>query len=312
MVNRVIGVLAGGVLVGALGVGVTAPGVAAAQGCAPVAVTRLAPAVPILDWAENLGIDADGRLWVSRNLTGRVERYDRAGEVTAVVEVPSPGAVRLGPDGWMYVTTGNSPTGLLPGAASGAVLRFDPTAQQPTPTVVIDGLGMPNGMAIAGDGTIFVADSSRGLLRIHPDGSLDEPWTAAAPHNLSPQPQVNGVSLNGLALSGDGRDLYVTITGSPTGRILRVPVADPAHPEVLTDLLSSAGTAIPDDLVVAADGALLVGTTTGRIVRVDPATGAGCTVYTGEPVTALAIDPSTPHRAHATTLSGALLVLDGA
>lgn len=310
MLNRMIGVLASGVLVG-LGVGVTVPGVAAAEDCAPAAVTRLAPAVPVLDWAENLGIDAENRLWVTRATTGRVERYG-AGEVTAVVEVPSPGAVRLGPDGWMYVTTGNSPIGLLPGAASGAVLRFDPTAQQPTPMVVIDGLGMPNGMAIADDGTIYVADSSRGLLRIHPDGSLDEAWSTAAPYNLSPQPQVNGVSLNGLALSADGRDLYVTITGSPTGRILRVPVADPAHPEVLTDLLSSAGTAIPDDLAVTADGALLVGTTTGRIVRVDPATGAGCTVYTGEPVTALAIDPSTPHRVLATTLSGALLVLEGA
>lgn len=294
----------------AAGIGLTFEDVANAQDCDHMPVTRTAPGIPVIDWAENLGFDAAGDLWVTRNLTNRVERYDAAGHVTGVVEVVSPGAVRSGPDGLMYVTAGNSPTGLLPGSAAGAVVRFDPTDERPTPTVVVDGLSMPNGMAIAADGAIYIADSGRGLLRVRPDGSVDEQWSAAAPRNFDTDAQVNGFSLNGLALSGG--DLYVTITASPSGRVLRVPLEDPAHAEVVTDLVPAARTAFPDDLVVTPSGALLVGTTLGALVRIDPETRATCTIYSGEPVTALAVDPQVPHRVIASTLTGAILVLDEA
>lgn len=288
--------------------GVLAPGAAAAQGCGVAVVSRTAPDMPVVDWAENVGFDHAGNLWVTRALTNRVERYDADGVLTGVITVQSPGAIRPGPDGLMYVTEGNAVTGLLPGASAGAVLRFDPTAAQPVTTVVIDGLAMPNGMAIADDGALYVADSGRGLLRIRPDGTLDEQWTANAPKNLDLAKQVNGFSINGLAILGDS--LYTTVTVSPTARVLRVPLDDPGTPQVVADLLPSALTAYPDDLVATADGALLVATTLGSVVRVDPTTGQTCAVGVGEPVTAFAVDPTAPNRVLASTISGAILVLD--
>lgn len=78
--------------------------------CPAAAVSTVTAGVPVLDWTENAGFDAGGALWVSRTARGVVERYDAAGAVTRSVAVELPGAVRLGPDGLLYVTTGNFPT----------------------------------------------------------------------------------------------------------------------------------------------------------------------------------------------------------
>ncbi|UFS98216.1 hypothetical protein [Nocardia huaxiensis] len=41
----------------------------------------------------------------------RRERYNPAGELTAVVLLPFPAAIRTGPDGMLHVNHGDNPTG---------------------------------------------------------------------------------------------------------------------------------------------------------------------------------------------------------
>ncbi|QLY28339.1 hypothetical protein H0264_23505 [Nocardia huaxiensis] len=70
----------------------------------------------------------------------RRERYNPAGELTAVVLLPFPAAIHTGPDRMLYVNHGDSPTGpdsrlgpcpdgmLYAASASGRLVRIDPTA----------------------------------------------------------------------------------------------------------------------------------------------------------------------------------------
>ena len=92
----------------ALPVALATAGAQAPQ-CRAVSVEQLLPApTPLLDFAENLGYDAHGNLWVSRVFRNVVQRYDSGGRVTAEVPVESPGAIRSGPDGALYVVYGDS------------------------------------------------------------------------------------------------------------------------------------------------------------------------------------------------------------
>ncbi|UGT42167.1 SMP-30/gluconolactonase/LRE family protein [Nocardia yamanashiensis] len=269
--------------------------------CPAAAVrTVIAAPAPLLDWTENAGFDATGALWVSRPGRGVVERYDAAGTLTGSVPVELPGAVRLGPDGLLYVTTGNFPTSALVGR--GGVIRFDPAAAQPIPETVISGLGMANGADFDSHGNLYVGVTYAGPLRVRPDGSADTAWTAAARGALG----LDNLGVGGLAVHGDS--LYVALLHSPTGRIMRIPLDDPGHPVVAADLSPALFTApaLPDDLAVGPDGRLYVGTVTGQLVRVDPETHLSCTVLTGEPVTAVVAVPGSPDELYLTSEAGDL------
>jgi sugar lactone lactonase YvrE len=279
--------------------GTLAPGPAAARpvACVAAAVAVATPAAtPVADWAENIGYDAAGNLWVSRLLRGQVQRHDRAGKVTATVPVADPGAVRLGPDHLMYVVSGDAPTGLLPGAHAGAIVRFDPVAAAPRPQPFVTGLAMPNGAVFDAAGNLYVADTATGVVKVRRDGAVDTAWTAQA--HL---PAVNGIAV-------DGDSLYVTLYYSSTGRIMRVPLAAPARAVVAVDLaLGAPIPPLPDDLAVGPDHALYDATTTGALVRVDPGAHTACVLYTGQPLTAVAVDPRAPGELVIGTESGDLL-----
>ncbi|WP_280479930.1 SMP-30/gluconolactonase/LRE family protein [Nocardia cyriacigeorgica] len=297
--RRFLGAPAAALLAVAAGFLAPAPALADPAACPPAAVsTATAARVPLLDWSENVGFDAEGNLWVSRTFRNVVERYDRAGNLTATVPVTFPGAVRPGPDGLMYVNFGNITTSTI--MKTGGVVRFDPTAANPVPEVYVDNIGMANGAAFDDDGYLYVTDTGGGIIRVRRDGSIDREWTAAAPQDFG---------LNGIVVHGDA--LYVTLLSSPTARLLRVPIADPAHPSVLTELSPKSNPpALPDDLTMAPDGMLYVSTATGRLARVDAATGATCTVATTQPITALAVSPGPDGTVFAGTESGDVLRIE--
>ncbi len=256
--------------------------------------------MPLLDWAENAAFDGTGALWVSRTARGVVERYDRSGVSTASVPVALPGAIRLGPDGLLYVTTGDFPTSALLG--NGGVVRFDPAAAQPIPETFVGGLGMANGADFDAEGNLYVGVTYAGPMRVRPDGSVDTAWTAAVRGALA----FDNLGANGVVVHGDS--VYVTLLQSLTGRIMRIPLNDPAHPVVAADLSPAlfAAPALPDDLAVGPDGRLYVGTVTGQLVRVDPGTGVGCTVLTGEPITSVTFAPGSPNELYLTSEVGDL------
>ncbi|MFE3757547.1 hypothetical protein ACFXO9_24840 [Nocardia tengchongensis] len=262
--------------------------VALAVSCAPAQVRVALPTrAPLLDWSENIGFDAAGDVWIARSLRSVVEKYDRDGNVVASVAVSSPGAVRLGPDGLMYATFGNSPASGLSGG--GGVLRFDPSAATPTPEVFVSGLGQPNGAAFAADGTLYVADTgSNTVVRIRPDGTVDTDWTARARTALAAQ----GAGADGIVVS-DGL-LYVTLLESPDARVVAMPIDDPAHTTVAVDLAAAplSGPLLPDDLAIGRDGLLYIATGTGQLVRADPVTHTSCTLLSSQPLTSVAISPT--------------------
>jgi hypothetical protein len=243
------------------------------------ASTVLSASTPMLDYAENLGYDRDGNLWVSRLYRNVVQRYDSRGRLTGTVAVASPGAIRLGPDGLMYVVSGDSSLNLVPGAHGGAIVRFDPAAPAPAPAVFVSGLGMPNGAAFDAAGNLYVADTASGVVRVRPDGSIDTGWTARAAD----------YGVNGIVVDGDS--VYATEYFSADGRIVRIPIADPsARSTVATVTIGSTGvSALPDDLAVGPGAMLYDATTTGHLVRIDPVAHTTCTVYSGtDPLAAVA------------------------
>ncbi|MEP9390960.1 hypothetical protein ABLE94_01700 [Gordonia sp. VNK1] len=275
--------------------------------CPTVSTTAVIDSPGLDGWAENLVVTDDGSLWVSRSFRNVVERYDASGRRTASVSLNAPGSVRQGQDGQLYVAAGDSPTGMLPGAPrTGTVVRYDPRAPQPVPQVFARGLGMPNGLAVGADGAVYVADGALGLLRLRPDGQVDEAWSRTAPQNLSPSTTVNGSGINGVTFLGD--DLYVTMTVSATGRVLRVPVDDPAATVTAADLTAPAPGFL-DDLVAIDDSTLAVASTTGQVHLVNIDTGQACSITVGVPVTALATDPAHPGTLLAASETGQIIRL---
>ncbi|WP_433601589.1 SMP-30/gluconolactonase/LRE family protein [Nocardia sp. CA-135953] len=267
------------------------PQLGAIAACAQAQAATAVPAgLPVLDWSENVGYDAQGHLWVSRLYRNEVQRYDSAGRSTATVPVEFPGAIRLGPDGLLYVVFGDSPTSVV---RPGGVVRFDPN--DPRPSVFASGLTMPNGAAFDTQGNLYVA-SSLGVVRIRPDGGVDADWTARAKYT----------GANGIVVR-DG-SIYLSMNGNPLGRIVRFPIEDPDRVAVIADLTVSPG--IPDfadDFVIDDTGVLYVTTLTGQLVRVDPSANTACAVLTGEPMTSVVAVPGRSDELIAGTESGAIL-----
>lgn len=259
--------------------------------CASARAEVAVPAgLPVFDWSENLGYDAQGNLWVSRLYRNAVQRYDSAGRVTATVPVEFPGAIRLGPDGLLYVVFGNSPTTVV---RPGGVVRFDP--DDPEPAVFASGFTWPNGAAFDVHGNFYVA-STLGVIRIRQDGSVDADWTARA--------KFTGA--NGIAVRDNS--IYLSMNGNPLGRIVRFPVDDPGSVAVIADLTVEPG--LPDfvdDFVINDAGMLYVTTVTGQLVRVDPGAHTACAVLTGEPMTSVVAVPGRSDELIAGTESGRLL-----
>ncbi|WP_054811835.1 SMP-30/gluconolactonase/LRE family protein [Nocardia arizonensis] len=275
---------------------VVAPAARAEAACAPaLAQTAIAPDVPILDWSENVGYDARGDLWVARIYRNEVQRYDRTGALTASVPVEFPGAVRLGPDGLMYVVYGDTPVSAV---RPGGVVRFDPAAPAPAPEVFVAGLAsMPNGAAFGDDGALYVAAGNAGVIRVRPDGTVDPEWSARAA-----VPGANGIAIR------DGV-VYLTANSAPLGRVLSFPVDAPERRTVLADLTSRVPGApdFADDLIIDSAGYLYVTTLSGTLVRVDSRGGAVCTLLTGEPMTSVVAVPQRPGELLAGTEGGAVL-----
>jgi sugar lactone lactonase YvrE len=256
------------------------------------AATAVPAGIPMLDWSENVGYDAQGNLWVARLYRNEVQRYDSSGSLTARVPVEFPGAVRLGPDGLLYVVYGDSPTSLL---RPGGVVRFDPAAADPKPETFVSGFTMPNGAAFDAAGNLYVTGMS-GVIRIRPDGTVDTDWTARAETSTA----------NGIVIRD--RSIYLTSNGNPLGRVLRMSIDDPTSRSVVADL-SSRLPGIPDfaDDLVDRDGILYVTTISGQLVRIDPDKNAACAVLNAQPMTSVVAVPGHPDELLAGTEGGAIL-----
>lgn len=253
-----------GMVAAVLAAGAVVAGTATAQACSDVRVTAsvFAPApVPVLDFVENVGFDGQGGLWSGIFFGDRIERLDPSGRVTATVPLKGPGAIHRGPDGLMYAVTGaDFLTGLGLGGKAGLV-RFDPAAPRAVQTVAA-GLGYGNGGDFDDAGNFYISQTFFGrIAKVHPDGRLQPAWTSI--------PFPNG-------LEAAGPHLYVSQTLEPRA-LTRMWLSNPASRRKITSFGWPVGT---DDLTLGPDGRLYVAIfPLGQLVRVDPATGATCTLH---------------------------------
>jgi streptogramin lyase len=237
--------------------------------------------VPLKDWREELAFDGHGGLWVSPIRANLLERYNPSGVVTETVPVPGPGGLALGADGLIYANTAGGPAG-------NGVVRFDPTAVKPAPTVFVSGLPGVNSSAFDAAGNLYVSTEDQGpsVLRIRPDGTRDTAWENAA----------SFYGANGVAVAGS--NLYAAISWDQRSPIELVPLADPAHHRTFAELsfgvLSRQPAVYPpdpkaplvpkglDDLTIGPDGLIyVVGFVSGELLRVDPTTGQACLLASG-------------------------------
>jgi sugar lactone lactonase YvrE len=194
----------------------------------------------------------------------------------------------------MYVNYGNSLTSAI---VPGGVVRFDPTASAPIAEVFVSGLhNMPNGAAFDTDGSLYVAASLAGVVRIRPDGTVDTDWSASAAI-----PEADGIVIQ-------DHTIYLT-ADLPLGRVLSFPVDDPQNRTILADVT----TGIPgipdftDDMLIDSSGILYVTTLSGQLVRIDPRSPTRCVVLQTEPMTSVVAIPGRPGELVAGTESGDVL-----
>ncbi|WP_330184933.1 SMP-30/gluconolactonase/LRE family protein [Nocardia sp. NBC_01503] len=225
---------------------------------------------------ENLAFDGRGGLLLSEiSLTGsggglRRLAADGARELAAPVE--SPGGIVINGSN-AYVNSGNTFASGVSNSPDGKIVSVDLATG--AMTTVVSGLHMPNGLAQLPDGG-FVVSRDLGpdavLTRVAADGS--------GAHSLAPEFTLT----NGVAYDPARRKLFVSTTFDATTTIGAIDIDHPdAAPQRITlpgfGPLNSA-----DDLTVGPDGAVYVAlNAAGRVVRVEPDTGAWCTIADGLP-----------------------------
>jgi sugar lactone lactonase YvrE len=157
-------------------------------------------------WALGLAADARSRLYVCAYTAGAIVRVDPATGVHDVYcdGLRTPNWCLFAPDGDLYVSeSGAEPVD----EADGRVVRIPPGGGTFDP-LDLPPLAFANGMALATDGTLYVAESSIPRVRAVRDGE--------APVHC----ELPGTVPDGLALDADGG---LVVTSYQPNRVLYVP-----------------------------------------------------------------------------------------
>ncbi|TFI44025.1 hypothetical protein E4P29_09015 [Rhodococcus sp. 1R11] len=249
-----------------------APVAQASSACIPWSVRTVASGLGML---ENLEFDGRGSMIVSETspigpgaLRSVAPNGDR-GTLVSGVESPG-GLVRDGDT--LYFTTGNSAAAGLFDSSTGTIDALDlDTGDRST---YASGLTMPNGLAESADGTFFVTrnlGAAPGLSSVAPAGTVSRTRTDLG-------------SANGIAIARGKMYVANTFDVEPVVHVLDE--QDPSGPVSRIRLDGFGPFTMSDDLTVGIDGMVyLAQNLAGRVVRIDPASGASCVVATGVPLT---------------------------
>lgn len=230
----------------------------------PAAKSAIAPGAQLEklwsngEFTEGGALAADGSILFS-DIGNRIMRFDPATKQTTVYREPSRRA-----NGLIF-----DPIGRLiaaEGANTGGARRVTATDTQGNVTTLADRFegkrfNSPNDLAVDAAGRIYFSDpryvgeeprelDHESVYRIDPDGSV---------HRL----ETTAEKPNGLAISPDGKTLYVSDNGPKRKALLAVPIAEngdiAGRPRVLKDFGNGRGidgmTVTQDGLIVAAAGA---------------------------------------------------------
>lgn len=255
-----------------------------AEECGPWQVRSIATNLGVV---ENLLDDGRGGMLLSLLEAGELRRLTPDGEISTVAEgLTAPGGLaRRGR--WAYVTTGLTVESTLQGIPDGAIERVDlRTGRRQTWAT---GLVGPNGLALLRDGSAVTTRplSNAGVLSevtrvpAHDPSHLERFWSDLT-------------STNGAAVDRLGRWLYVSRSLSPRAEVWRIRTSAPQRRELVADL-GVGTTELLDDLTVTPDGTVFVAAWgSGKIYRIDPATGATCEIASNLPQVT-AVEPGGGH-----------------
>lgn len=249
-----------------------APTAEASSSCTPWSVSTVASGFGVL---ENLEFDGRGSMIVSETSLigpGALRTVAPNGaRGTLVADVQSPGGLVRDAD-TLYFTTGNSAAAGLLDTRTGTVDTIDlGTGVRST---YASGLTMPNGLARSATGDLFTTRNlggPSGLTRVAVDGSVSTVRTDLG-------------SANGIGI-GNGK-MYVANTFDLETTLTVLDEKNPSGPSARIRIDGVGPLAMSDDLTVGDDGTVyLAQNLAGRVVRIDPESGASCVIATGVPLT---------------------------
>jgi SMP-30/gluconolaconase/LRE-like protein len=253
------------VLAAAIAALVAAPAAHAADPCARWTDRVIASGLGSL---ENVEADGVGGLLVSASNQDAVVRIARDGRVTTLVpDVTSPGGLRVR-RGVLFFNTGDTLESGLMDRPDGTLERFDLRTRKRT--VYARNIVMPNGLVFLPNGDALTSRDAGG-----PPAIYVVPRRDPAHHRAWAQTDDS----NGMAVSPNGRFLYVNQTFKHDSPVLRIPIANPAKIEVLARVGEAKGL---DDMTIDRAGVLyLAANGSGEIIRLDPRTGRSCAIAGG-------------------------------
>ncbi|MCZ4499014.1 MAG: hypothetical protein JWQ74_1567 [Marmoricola sp.] len=265
--------LAAATVLAATGLVALAPSSSDAAACPAWKKTTVAKGYSTL---ENLAFDGQGGLLLSETSIvgpqGGIRRLSATGiRSTVVAGVASPGGLVL--DGrTLYFTSGN---GLVSGAFNkpdGAINRVD--LDSGAVSSVATGLVMPNGMTRLPGGDFVVSrDLGKGSMTRVTLAGTKTPFVPVA------------TSTNGMAVDAARGLFYVDSTFNAKTEISVVDLSNPTAAPRKIVIPGVGPLNAADDLTRGADGNLYVALNlAGKVVRVNPDTGAQCTIATGIPL----------------------------
>ena len=228
----------------------------------------VSPVTSGLGSLENLAFDGSGGMLLSRTVdgAGQIYRMTADGRGSALTgSVDSPGGIVVD-GGTAYFTTGNNFVSALTGRTDGTISALDLSTH--AIRTVATGLSGPNGLVRLPDGGFIVSRNlglTPGLTRVGADGG--------AQTRFAPQLKFT----NGLGFDRRRNAVVTSVDLSLITGVALIDLDDPSRIQRI-DLNLIRTNQFPDDLTIDNDGVIYLATDGGSIVRVDPTTGASCTV----------------------------------